>query len=206
MGRRVFKVFFLLSLLTLVAGCSAAGTDVKNLMSNLNFFKLNSSEIRIANLSELANITISASCSSATTGFKFDISNSTPESWLNAPTTPSGYFTSVDNKCSTLGTVTFVLDLSAISPFSTMAFNQTLLIKVQDENTFNVPATEVFRVVYAKHNLISLKNTYGSGRHNSVVSGSYSLKGRLIEISDTQATPDGSNSGSYSLKGKVVFQ
>lgn len=198
---RALKVFLFGSFFTLFVSCSVAVPDVTSLLSNLGLFKLNQNELRIQSLSELSSVTISAQCSQISTGFEFEFSNVMPETWVLAPTSASGNFVSVNEQCATANTVSFVLDLSTLPPFSSMTLGSVLQIKIRDMNDLGLPTTETFKIIYSNYNLLAQKQILGHGVNKTLSSNSFSLKGRLIERSETVST-----SGSYSLQGKVIFR
>lgn len=197
MNHVFFRAMFLLNLLTTLVGCSTSGTDVKSLMGNFNLFKLESNEKRIQNLSELSTITISAECTVLTTGFEFDVSNPSSDAWS---TVPAAFFTAND-QCSSIGTVVFSIDLSAQAQFSTMALGDTYQIRIRDINLIGISTTEILQVTYSNFSLAANKRVVGQGGDTSLTSSSFALKGRLVEISDSDST-----SGVYNLKGSLIFQ
>lgn len=197
MSRVLIKTLLCLSFWTVLTGCSAAGTNVVSLLGSIGLFKLDSYDVRISSLSELSSFTVSAQCSVLSTGFMTDITNPSTDTWDTLPTT----YVTVNDQCASSGIAIFTFNLSSQAPYSTMALGQTYQIRIKDINAINMPTTETFNLTYSNYNLASHKRILGQGGNITLVSGSYSLKGRLVEISDSAAT-----SGVYTLKGKVVFQ
>lgn len=197
MNQVYFKALFCLSLAASLSGCTTAGTDVKSLMGSLSLFKLESNEKRIQNTSELSAITISAECTALTTGFEFDISNPATDSWSSVP---AAFFTAVD-QCSSSGTVVFSIDLSSQASFSTMVLGDTYQVRIRDINMIGIQTTEVLQITYSNFSLAANKRVAGHGGDTVLTSNSFALKGRLVEISDSDST-----SGVYSLKGSLIFQ
>jgi len=191
------KTLLSLFFLSFFSGCTQAGTNVVSLLGSLGLFKLNTYEFRILDLSALSNVVVEASCTNLSTGFEIDISNPDSDLWTSIPAA----FVTANDQCATSGSVEFTLDLSAQSPFSTMTDGQSYDVRFRDINAIGISTTETFRITYSSYVLASLKRTVGQGGNVTLTSGSYQLKGRLLEISDTAST-----SGDYTLRGKVIFE
>lgn len=195
------KILIFLIYVAFLSGCSVAGTEVKSLVPNFLFFKVDNNQIRINNLSELNGLTVTATCTSQNTGFEFDTSNSTPETWVPMPATlPSGIFQGVTDQCATAGTIAFTLDLSA--DFGSMTLGSSRNIKIKELNRFGFETIETVTVTYSTFDLSSPKRLLGQGGGQAISSGAYSITGQVTEISDAHQ----SSSGSYTLTGKATFQ
>lgn len=180
-----------------LSGCTAAGTNVTSLLGNLGLFKLEQTELRIQSSTELSNIQVRAQCTTLSTGFEIDISNPASDAWSSA-TVP---YLTVNDQCASSGFVEFTLNLSSEAPFSTMALGDSYQVRFRDINAIGMSTTETLTIIYSNYNLASHKRVVGQGGNITLTSGTYSLKGRLLEVSDQAST-----SGSYTMKGKVVFQ
>jgi hypothetical protein len=185
-----------------LTGCTVAVPEVTSLLSTFNSFKLTNNEYRISNLSELSGITLNASCDATNMGFEYEIPDVSVGVWNQVPTSSSGIFTLVNNQCSDLGYVNFTMDLSAVSPFSTMNLGETFQINFRDQNVLGLSQTQNFRITYSNYSLADSRFSNGQGLNSTKTSGSYTLQGRVMNIQ--QMVPV--TSGSYTLQGKVIFQ
>ncbi len=185
-----------------LSACSVATPEVTSLLSNLTSFKLTSNEIRIQSLSELSSIAITADCNATNLSFDYELTDTAPGVWNPLPASPTGFFTSISELCSSSSTLSMTLDLSSTPPFSTMALGETKTLKFRDENLFNLSSEQEFRVVYSQMKLAEDQFSNGQGLSDIKTSGSYSLKGRITNI---QQVPT-SVSGTYTLQGRVLFE
>ncbi len=206
--RHFVRSFILFSsLLALSTGCSVATPSVTSLLKNLNSFQLTNHDLRIDNLSDLSSIMITASCDTNNTSFDYDISNAVPESWSPVPLTTSPMFTSVTEQCASTGTFSVVLDLTSVTPFSTMAVGSTFKIKFRDVHAMGMSRTEEFRITYSYFSLTDNRLVLGQGLNNTRTgtTPNYTLQGRIINVPQYPIV-NANAPGTHALQGKTVFE
>lgn len=204
--RRYVRSFILsTALLALNAGCSVATPSVTSLLSNLNSFQLTNHDLRINNLSELSNISITASCDANNSSFEYDVSNAVPETWSPVPSPAAGIFTTTNYQCASSGTYSVLLNLGSTPPFNTMPIGSTFKIKFRDVHSMGLTRTEEFRITYSAFSLSDNRLINGQGLNSTRTGTSHTLQGRIINIQQlpvvNAATP-----GTHTLQGKTVFE
>lgn len=203
MNRFARNFILILFTLAFTAGCSVAVPNVTSLLSSLNSFKLDSTELRIDALSKLTIVNISARCDATNTSFEYELPDVAPGAWTAVPSNPNAIFTSTNDQCSTSGGLFLTLDLSSTSPFSSMAEGETKTIRFRDVNL--MPAlsqTQEFHITFSVYNITDDRFNNGQGLNNTKNGTSHTLQGRITNIQQL----DPVISGSYTLEGKVVFQ
>ncbi len=198
------KLCFVSFFLLLLSGCTAANPSVKSLLSSLDSFSLNQHQIRIQSLADLSNITVDATCDSNNTSFEYHLPSDPVDTWTTLPSTPTGIFTAIDNQCTTNRKLSFSMNLSATSPFSTMTLGSTNSIQFRDQNVLGISFVENLDILYAQVTLSDNRLLNGQGMNNTITgSASDTLQGRAVPI---QQYPTITGSASDTLQGTAVFQ
>lgn len=197
------KLFIMTALFCLSTGCTVAVPEVTSFLSNFSSFKLTNNQYRIDSLSDLSTLSLSANCDASNTGLEFELTDIAPGVWNAVPTTtPSGFFISVTNLCTTSGNVSMTLDLSATAPFSTMTLGSTYKLSFRDTNLLGISQTEIMSITYSMTNLTQNRLINGQGLNNTKTGTSHTLQGRVINVPQLPTT----TGTTHTLQGQTFFE